>query len=98
MRMQAAETGNSSALVDMLAHDAVFVTDGGGKARAAINPIEGSERIAAFFIGNARKGTMGDSFLPVDVSALSLSRTASRPWSWYSVGTWKSAFRTFLLF
>lgn len=66
--MKAAETGNSSALVDMLAHDAVFVTDGGGKARAAINPIEGSERIAAFFIANARKGTMGDSFLPVDVS------------------------------
>ncbi|SDE38746.1 RNA polymerase sigma-70 factor, ECF subfamily [Paenibacillus sp. UNCCL117] len=66
--MQAAETGNSSALVDMLAHDAVLVTDGGGKARAAINPIEGSERIAAFFMGNARKGTMGDSFLPVDVS------------------------------
>ncbi|MFD0670835.1 sigma-70 family RNA polymerase sigma factor [Cohnella sp. GCM10027633] len=66
--IKAAETGNSSALVDMLAHDAVFVTDGGGKARAAINPIEGSERIAAFFIANARKGTMGDSFLPVDVS------------------------------
>ncbi|MDG0813836.1 sigma-70 family RNA polymerase sigma factor [Cohnella rhizosphaerae] len=66
--IQAAETGNSSALVDMLAHDAVLVTDGGDKTRAAINPIEGSERIAAFFIGNARKGTMGDSFLPVDVS------------------------------
>lgn len=66
--MQAAETGNSSALVDMLAHDAVFIIDGGSKVRAAINPIEGSERIAAFFIGNARKGTMGDSFLPVDVS------------------------------
>jgi RNA polymerase sigma-70 factor (ECF subfamily) len=66
--MQAAETGNSSALVDMLAHDAVFVADGGGKANAAINPIEGSERIAAFFLGIARKGTMGDSFLPVVVS------------------------------
>ncbi|MBD2845454.1 sigma-70 family RNA polymerase sigma factor [Paenibacillus sp. IB182496] len=66
--MQAAETGNSSALVDMLAHDAVFVIDGGGKARAAINPIEGSERIAAFFISNVRKGTLGDSLLPVDVS------------------------------
>ncbi|OAS21546.1 sigma-70 family RNA polymerase sigma factor [Paenibacillus oryzisoli] len=66
--MQAAETGNSSALVDMLAHDAVIVTDGGGKARTATNPIEGSERIAAFFIGNARKGTMGDSFMPVDAS------------------------------
>jgi RNA polymerase sigma-70 factor (ECF subfamily) len=66
--MQAAETGNSSALVDMLAHDAVCEADGGGKVRAAINPIEGSERIAAFFIGNARKGTLGDSFLPVIVS------------------------------
>lgn len=66
--MQAAETGNSSALLDMLAHDAVFIIDGGSKVRAAINPILGSERIAAFFIGNARKGTMGDSFLPVDVS------------------------------
>lgn len=66
--IQTAETGNSSALVEMLAHDAVFIADGGGKARAAINQIEGSERIAAFFIGNARKGRLGGSFLPVDVS------------------------------
>lgn len=66
--MQAAETGNSSALVDMLAHDAVLVSDGGGKVHAAINPIEGAERIAAFFLGIARKGSMGESFMPVVVS------------------------------
>ncbi|MHA6481406.1 RNA polymerase sigma factor SigJ [Paenibacillus sp. strain BS8-2] len=66
--IQAAETGNSTALVDMLAHDAVLVSDGGGKAHAAINPIEGGERIAAFFTGIARKGTLGDRFLQVDVN------------------------------
>lgn len=63
--MKAAETGNSVLLVDMLAHDAALVSDGGGKVLAAINMIEGAERIAAFMAGIARKGTMGDSFVPV---------------------------------
>lgn len=66
--IQAAETGNSSALVNMLAHDAMLVSDGGGKVRAAINPIEGAERVASFFLGIARKQALEGELLPVDVS------------------------------
>lgn len=66
--IHAAETGNSATLVSMLAHDAVLVSDGGGKVRAAINPIEGSDRVAAFVEGIARKRAFGEQLLPAYVS------------------------------
>ncbi|MDQ6420995.1 sigma-70 family RNA polymerase sigma factor [Paenibacillus sp. LHD-117] len=79
--MRAAETGNSAALIGMLAEDAVLVSDGGGKVRAAIFPIVGSERIAAFFEGIARKGTLGETFLPAVVSGQPglVAMTGGRP-------------------
>lgn len=38
-------------LAQILAADAVAYSDGGGVARAALNPIEGPDRIARYFIG-----------------------------------------------
>ena len=39
----------------LLAEDAVFYSDGGGKRRAALNPIVGKDRILRFFAGSAGK-------------------------------------------
>ncbi|MGE5515915.1 MAG: RNA polymerase sigma factor SigJ [Bacteroidota bacterium] len=43
------------AIVNLLNPDAVLVSDGGGRARSALNPIFGADRIARFFIGIQRK-------------------------------------------
>ncbi|MCK5745931.1 MAG: RNA polymerase sigma factor SigJ, partial [Oricola sp.] len=52
----ALRSGDASALRDVLAADAVFHADGGGRVPAARNILLGSERIAQFFAGYARKG------------------------------------------
>ncbi|MFG1912862.1 RNA polymerase sigma-70 factor [Kribbella sp. NPDC048928] len=44
--MQAAGSGNFDEVVALLAPDAVLVSDGGGKKRAALRPIQGAEKIA----------------------------------------------------
>ncbi len=43
-------------LMRLLAADARLVSDGGGKAAAALNVIEGAKRVAAFMAGVVRKG------------------------------------------
>jgi RNA polymerase sigma-70 factor (ECF subfamily) len=52
----ALRSGDAGALRDVLAADAVFHADGGGRVPAARNIIRGAERIAKFFAGYARKG------------------------------------------
>jgi RNA polymerase sigma-70 factor (ECF subfamily) len=44
----------------MLASDVRVVTDGGGKAAAALNVIEGADHAARFLVGAARKGWRED--------------------------------------
>ncbi|MGZ0152102.1 RNA polymerase sigma-70 factor [Kribbella sp. WER1] len=44
--MQAAGSGNFDEVVALLAPDAVLISDGGGKKRAALRPIQGAEKIA----------------------------------------------------
>jgi RNA polymerase sigma-70 factor (ECF subfamily) len=51
----AAASADTNALVRLLADDAVLYTDGGGKRRAALNPIRGADKIARFFEGVVRK-------------------------------------------
>jgi RNA polymerase sigma-70 factor (ECF subfamily) len=53
--LQAAATGDLAALAHVLADDAVLYTDGGGKRRAALNPITGRDKILRFFEGATRK-------------------------------------------
>jgi RNA polymerase sigma-70 factor (ECF subfamily) len=55
--MQAVATGDTAALAQTLADDAVLFTDGGGKRRAALNPITGKDKILRFYEGLARKGS-----------------------------------------
>jgi RNA polymerase sigma-70 factor (ECF subfamily) len=56
----AARSGDLDALTQMLASDVRVVTDGGGKASAALNVIEGAEDAARFTIGATRKGWRDD--------------------------------------
>lgn len=64
----AAETGNTEALLGMLTEDAVMISDGGGKVRAAIFPILGRDRVVAFYEGLSRKGTAGRGYIPALVN------------------------------
>lgn len=48
--------GDVEALLAALAPDAVLVSDGGGKAKAALRPITGADKVARFTIGVAAQG------------------------------------------
>lgn len=54
--VMAVTTGDLDALGRVLADDAVLYSDGGGKRRAALNPLFGSDRIARFYRGIHAKG------------------------------------------
>ena len=47
--------GNVENVVALLAEDVTVVSDGGGKASAAVRPIESRDRVSAFLLGLARK-------------------------------------------
>lgn len=51
----AADSGDARGLMAVLAEDAILHTDGGGKKKAALNPIVGADKILRFFEGIARK-------------------------------------------
>ncbi|QDL96121.1 sigma-70 family RNA polymerase sigma factor [Rhodopseudomonas palustris] len=60
---QASRSGDLAALTSLLAGEAVFVSDGGGKRPAAINPVRGADRVARLLAGIARKVGAGASAL-----------------------------------
>lgn len=53
--LEATEAGDLASLEALLAEDVVLLSDGGGKAPAALNPIHGPNRIARFMVGVRRK-------------------------------------------
>jgi RNA polymerase sigma-70 factor, ECF subfamily len=53
--MAATQAGDLNAMTQLLASDARIVTDGGGKVRAALNVIEGADRVAQFLLDAKRK-------------------------------------------
>ncbi|MFZ3006181.1 MAG: RNA polymerase sigma factor SigJ [Phenylobacterium sp.] len=59
--MAAAVQGDMTALSAMLAEDAVMVTDGGGKRKAALRPMVGREDIVRLLEGLAWRGGEGQS-------------------------------------
>ena len=50
-----AANGDVEALISMLAPDAVWIADGGGKVSAARRPVIGARKVAAALVGLARK-------------------------------------------
>jgi RNA polymerase sigma-70 factor, ECF subfamily len=65
--LAAVRLGDVDALVGLLAADAVHYADGGGKARATLNPIYGADKVARLW---ARLGTTQGEYTlrPVDVN------------------------------
>ena len=51
----ATQSGDIKALAQMLSKDARVITDGGGKVRAALDVIEGADRVAQFLVDATRK-------------------------------------------
>jgi RNA polymerase sigma-70 factor (ECF subfamily) len=52
--------GDIAALAQLLAEDAVFYSDGGGKRNAALNPLYGRDKIIRFLAALASKGWLPD--------------------------------------
>jgi len=59
--------GDVEALLAALAPDAVLVSDGGGKAKAALRPITGADKVARFTIGIAGQ-SMGLPGLRIEIA------------------------------
>ncbi|MBT9331764.1 RNA polymerase sigma-70 factor [Paracidobacterium acidisoli] len=55
----AVQGGDLEGLMSLLHEDITVYSDGGGRTRAALNPIHGQDRAARFLIGIARKGGEG---------------------------------------
>jgi RNA polymerase sigma-70 factor (ECF subfamily) len=53
--MAATQAGDLNALTQLLASDVRVVTDGGGKVAAALNVIDGADRVARFLVDATRK-------------------------------------------
>src|SRR6266536_2179854 len=65
----ACEQGDMEGLLELLAADAAFVGDGGGKAQAFGEPISGRERIARLLVGLFNRGAqLGARVRPVQVN------------------------------
>lgn len=60
--VSAVVSGNVSKLLSLLAVDAKLLSDGGGKTKAALVPIMGSERISRFYMGIMAKAKEDFSF------------------------------------
>jgi RNA polymerase sigma-70 factor, ECF subfamily len=67
--LAAAQDGDLSQLVDLLAADAAFYGDGGGKATSVSQPVFGRDHVAAFFLDVFQRGTgLGITFEPALVN------------------------------
>jgi RNA polymerase sigma-70 factor (ECF subfamily) len=58
--LAAIRSGDLNALTQLLASDARVMTDGGGKAPAALDVLDGADRAARFLVDVARKGWRED--------------------------------------
>src|SRR5262249_39315292 len=56
----ATRSGDLNALTQMLASDVRFMSDGGGKVAAALEVLDGADRVARFLVDVARKGWRED--------------------------------------
>jgi RNA polymerase sigma-70 factor (ECF subfamily) len=67
--IEATQNGDVSRLMSLFAGDAVLVSDGGGKVRAALNPIHGADAIARFVVGVVKKNVPRDAVhVPAEVN------------------------------
>ncbi|MGZ4508748.1 MAG: RNA polymerase sigma factor SigJ [Blastococcus sp.] len=72
--LEAAAGGDLSGLLGLLADDIVAWNDGGGRVRAALRPITGGARVAAFAVGLARRFGLRDARI-IDINGYPALRT-----------------------
>ena len=58
--VEATRSGDLHTLTQLLASDVRFCSDGGGKVAAALDVLDGADRVTAFLVGVARKGWRED--------------------------------------
>jgi len=64
-------SGDAAALSRVLAQDAVFYSDGGGKVKAALKPVSGPQHIARFLLGVLRRyGTADMQVHPARINGM----------------------------
>ncbi|THF78817.1 RNA polymerase sigma factor SigJ [Cohnella fermenti] len=63
-------SGNAENVARLLAPDIAIISDGGGKASAAVRPIETPERAAAFLLGLAGKAARDPSASRIELAAV----------------------------
>ncbi|MBM7587327.1 RNA polymerase sigma-70 factor (ECF subfamily) [Bacillus pakistanensis] len=66
--IQGSKTGNFEEFIHLLTTDAILVTDGGGKVRAAIFPILGKERIQTFLESVVPRGFLQSEIQPTIIN------------------------------
>jgi RNA polymerase sigma-70 factor (ECF subfamily) len=66
----AATAGDVEGLTKVLAQDAVFYSDGGGKRKAAINPIYGRDKVIRFVLGVMSKRDIPPSITPAWINGM----------------------------
>jgi RNA polymerase sigma-70 factor (TIGR02957 family) len=71
--------GDVEALLAVLSPDVVLISDGGGKTRAALRPITGSDKVARWLVGVAQQG-LGIPDLRIEVAEVN-GRPAIVGWS-----------------
>ena len=67
----AAREGDLTGLEKVLAADATWWGDGGGRASAARRPIEGREKVVRLLVGMAERWTTGLEFTPAEINGAS---------------------------
>jgi RNA polymerase sigma-70 factor (ECF subfamily) len=67
--VHALQSRDQDALLRLLAGDATWTSDGGGKVHAARKPIRGAARVARFAVGVFRKLIADVEFRPIVVNA-----------------------------
>ena len=85
--MRACSVGDATALVGLLKQDAILYSDGGGKTRAALNPIYGAGKIIRFVQGLLKKslGEFGAHPLEVNGQAGAMVTLEGRPHTLVSI-------------
>ncbi|WP_353114599.1 sigma-70 family RNA polymerase sigma factor [Microbacterium sp.] len=71
--VEAVEGGDVSAVLALLSDDAILWSDGGGRVRAAINPIFGAEKVRRFLVGVLGKASADDAGDPFAVAPLDVN-------------------------
>jgi RNA polymerase sigma-70 factor (TIGR02957 family) len=71
--LAAAGGGDIEGLMSVLAPDVTLLTDGGGKARAALRPITGAGKVARFLLGIASRPYMGMEISEIGLEAAEIN-------------------------